>query len=197
MSDINPKTDDERARVKELNDWSRMPLAELLKKKGGSYGNDGSDGHGPPSGIDLSGAVPSSDQILQEEVCAADGIVTATIRQRKTFVTETATWLVTDYVVSVDTWIRNNSKLQTSELTLSDSGGEIDVAGAVIRVMNGPVPLFTLNQRYLIFFRRLQKSEGFRVVKKPPLILGSNPKQDVSNQSVIKVTTAAANCRQR
>ena len=110
----------------------------------------------------------TADQILAEQVCKADAIVTGTVLAEKALLSADESVLFTDYAIVPDRILKNstNASLTSADaFYLTQPGGKLHIEGGTIELRGGayPPPLYP-GRTYLLFMSGLADSKSFKTI---------------------------------
>lgn len=125
------------------------------------------------SGTPLSGGDPDSpittlSQVLERDACAADAIVTGTVKEKASQLTENGEFIFTDYELAVDDVVKQNgaSTIRTDgEITVTGPGGTILIRGKRIRAIDSLLPPLRVGQRYVLFLKFIPTTDSYREIE--------------------------------
>jgi hypothetical protein len=101
---------------------------------------------------------------LAERACAAEAIFIGTVTDQKSQLTDDQTFVFSNYQVSVDTIIKNDSKIVLSPKTTVDVsrlGGELKVHGYKVKAISQASQPLEVGCRYLLFVTFLPEKNTF------------------------------------
>lgn len=121
----------------------------------------------------LSGGVPDSpiatrSDALKHDVCIADAIITGTVKEKSSQLTENEEFIFTDYQLTVGDVVKQNTSstiLIGSDITVTGPGGRILLQGKRIRAIDSVLPPLKVGQRYLIFLKYIPTTDSYREIE--------------------------------
>ncbi len=97
-------------------------------------------------------------QSLDEEItrasCASDLVVVGTIQDQASFLTEDASFILTDYSIRVVSTWRGQTVAPGSIISYVRSGGSVNIDGRVVSASHSMYPPLLRGQTYLLFTKR-------------------------------------------
>ena len=139
-------------------------------------------------GLTTSQSERSRLPIFESAVCNADAVIVGTITGKVSQLTEEQNFVFTDYDVSVEEVIKNNTQapLQAnSSITSTRGGGTIEWNGRVFRVRREDFDTPAIGQRYIMFLRFIPATGAY-------LMYGDGTFQ-ISDQTITALGPTARN----
>ena len=209
LSDLKPRTSSEEARATQLD--RRYPQKLADSPDGGERIVSTTLGPGVSQVPDIVKTVdgvsiptfPSQTNeadALTRQICSAETSLVGRAVSRRTLLSSSESWLITDYRISVDRWLHGGTK--NTEIVVSDPNGEVDVAGRIYRTRTSgrPLPLLKIGQAYVIGLVALAGNDGYQF-SFPPIVvdLTGSPAggtgSSMNDASTLgKLSRAAASC---
>ena len=114
--------------------------------------------------LNTSTTIPGTDG-LQEVAANSDLVVIATPLSKTSQLTEDASFVFTDYDLSVDEVLKNNTLVQPhSVITVTRPGGKILLEGRVISARDRSFKSLRAGGHYLLFLRYLPTTDSYQAV---------------------------------
>jgi len=106
----------------------------------------------------------NAQDYLNERACAADLILVGVVNGKKGQLTDDETFVFSNYQVSIETIIKNASKIVLSpkgRIDVSRLGGEVAVQGYHVRAISQAAHPLEVGNRYLLFLTYLPETNSF------------------------------------
>jgi len=104
-------------------------------------------------------------EVLTELACGADAIVIGIVKDRSSQLTESGTFIFTDYELTVEEVLKDNTSGHiepTTSLTVTRPGGRILLEGHVISAIDKSAKPFEIGGRYILFLQYLPTTGSYR-----------------------------------
>lgn len=121
----------------------------------------------PLSGGDPDSPITTLNQALKHDACVSDAIVTGTVREKSSQLTENGEFIFTDYELTVDDVVKQNSSSAIragSGITVTGPGGTIVLRGKRIRAIDNLLAPLSVGERYLLFLQFIPATDSYREI---------------------------------
>ncbi|HVF48576.1 MAG TPA: hypothetical protein VNA19_00735 [Pyrinomonadaceae bacterium] len=108
---------------------------------------------------------PSLGEYLQKMTCEADAVVIASVKSKSSNLTESGTFLFTDYEVTVREVLKNQETApirQGQDITVTRGGGAVKLNGRIIRAIDTNAGRLQVGREYLLYLRFVPATGAYR-----------------------------------
>lgn len=135
----------------------------------------------PLIGEDPSAPAPTLHSFLRNATCSSDAVVTGRVVSHSSQLTCTGDFVFTDYLISVDTIVKNNKVSEISpsrNIVVALPGGKVKLIGHLVIVADQESHPFKIGSEYLLFLKLIPGAGDFTALKGTAALSESDGKLD-------------------
>jgi hypothetical protein len=122
-------------------------------------------------------------------ICEADAVVVGVVKSKSSNLSETGTFVFTDYEVAVEQVLKNDEQSPIEGgggITVTRPGGAISLRGRVVRAISREVERLKVGQRYLLYMKAVPGTGTYGQIGRPmfddAFLLRGNEVEQISDK---------------
>jgi hypothetical protein len=124
----------------------------------------------PGTPVVSSEAAPESfEDFVRNLTCSSDAVISATIKDKASQLTENREFIFTDYTALVEEVYKNNEAAQIAlsrTITITRPGGRVEVNNRVVGAVDAGFKDLKVGKRYLLFLKFVPKTGAYQSLRK-------------------------------
>jgi hypothetical protein len=129
----------------------------------------------------------SFEEFTKNLACEADAIVTATIKDQSSQLTENKEFIFTDYSAVVEEVHKNNQSASISPnsiITITRPGGRVEIKGKVVAALDAAFKLLKEGHRYLLFLKYVPQTGAYQSIRQGGFLIKGNSLVAMTDEAV-------------
>jgi hypothetical protein len=119
----------------------------------------------------------SFEEFTRNLACEADAVVTATIKDQTSQLTEDKEFIFTDYSAAVEEIHKNNQSAPISAniiITITRPGGRVEIKGKVVAALDAAFKPLKEGHQYLLFLKYVPQTGAYQTIRQGSFLIKGN-----------------------